>query len=57
MNVPLLMIKDLKVLKQVGIKKFDHFVNHLFTLNTEIDSLFGNNLFSLKGNINNNKYE
>lgn len=49
------MIRDLDMLKQIGVKDFDHFSDHtpIFTRadveDVGGDSLFGNSLFSLRG--------
>ncbi|XP_055589832.1 probable cytochrome P450 9f2 [Uranotaenia lowii] len=52
---PVLMIRDPSLVKQVGVKDFDHFSDHtpLFT-RADVediggDSLFGNSLFMLRG--------
>lgn len=46
---PVLMIRDLNLLKQMCIKDFDHFPDHPSIMSEESDPLFGKNLFSLKG--------
>ncbi|KAL9703497.1 hypothetical protein quinque_007015 [Culex quinquefasciatus] len=52
---PVLMIRDLDMLKQIGVKDFDHFSDHtpIFTRadveDVGGDSLFGNSLFALRG--------
>lgn len=48
-NKPTLLLKDINLIKQVGIKDFDHFVDHRAFISEEIDPLFGKNLFSLRG--------
>ncbi|XP_077285508.1 uncharacterized protein LOC143910785 [Arctopsyche grandis] len=46
---PLIMIKDLELMKQVGIKDFDHFHDHRSFTGGSSDDLFGCNLFVMKG--------
>lgn len=48
-NTPVLILKDPNLIKQLGIKDFDHFVDHRQLIDPDIDPLFGNNLFSLSG--------
>lgn len=43
------MITDLELIKQVAIKDFDHFTDHLGIVDEELDPLFFNNLFALGG--------
>lgn len=50
-NKPTLLLKDINLIKQVGIKDFDHFVDHRAFISEEIDPLFGKNLFSLRGTL------
>ncbi|XP_077285507.1 uncharacterized protein LOC143910784 [Arctopsyche grandis] len=45
---PLIIVKDIEILKSVGIKDFDSFHNHRVIVTEEIDPLFGNALVSLK---------
>ncbi|XP_063706635.1 probable cytochrome P450 9f2 [Culicoides brevitarsis] len=47
MTVPMYVIKDPELIKQVMVKDFDHFVNHVPFLTSEGDALFGNSLFAL----------
>ncbi|KAH8311562.1 hypothetical protein KR044_006913 [Drosophila immigrans] len=53
-RMPLLMIRDPELLKQITIKDFDHFVNHrdVFGVDEEdphnMDNLFGSSLFSMR---------
>lgn len=46
---PLLLIKDIELIRQLGVKDFDHFMDHNQLSNEESDPLWGKNLFSLKG--------
>ncbi|XP_021705962.1 probable cytochrome P450 9f2 [Aedes aegypti] len=52
---PIMMIRDPDAIKQIGVKDFDHFVDHtpLFTPadceDVGTNSLFGNSLFALRG--------
>lgn len=47
---PVLVIKCPELIKNIGIKHFDHFVDHRgFVQNIERDPLFGKSLFSLNG--------
>lgn len=46
---PLLLIKDVDLIKEIAVKKFDHFMDHNQLLDEESDPLWGKNLLSLKG--------
>ncbi|XP_018561888.1 cytochrome P450 9e2-like [Anoplophora glabripennis] len=46
---PLLVIKDPELLKQVAIKDFDHFTDHITFMPTDGDPLFSKSLFALQG--------
>lgn len=46
---PITMIRDPELIKQIGVKDFDHFVNHRTPLEDSADRLFTKNLFSMKG--------
>jgi cytochrome P450 family 9 len=46
---PFIMIRDLEVVKQIGVKDFDHFVDHFGGVDENVDPLFGRNLFAMKG--------
>lgn len=50
-NRPNLIIKDIETIKNITIKDFDHFQNHVGFVDEDSDPLFGRNLFSLKGTI------
>ena len=44
---PLLVIRDLDLIKSITMKNFDHFPNHRMTFDPDLEPLFSNNLFSL----------
>ncbi|XP_044762892.1 cytochrome P450 9e2-like [Coccinella septempunctata] len=46
---PLLVVKDPKLLKQICVKDFEHFLDHRPFTTEEADPLWNKNLFSLKG--------
>lgn len=46
---PITMIRDPELIKQIGVKDFDHFVNHRTPIDDDADPLFSRNLFSMKG--------
>ncbi|KAG5876878.1 hypothetical protein JTB14_007454 [Gonioctena quinquepunctata] len=48
-NKPTLLIKDTELIKQVTVKDFDHFCDHRSFVPADIDPIWGNNLFELKG--------
>nr|ACE75341.1 cytochrome P450 [Glyptapanteles indiensis] len=48
-TVPVVVIKDLDLIKDITVKHFDHFVNHRASVDSERDALMGNNLLSLHG--------
>ncbi|KAF3430495.1 hypothetical protein E2986_13917 [Frieseomelitta varia] len=43
---PLLVIRDLDLIKSITMKNFDHFPNHRMTFDPDLEPLFSNNLFS-----------
>lgn len=45
------MVKDIETIKNITVKDFDHFQNHVGFVDEESDPLFGRNLFSLKGTV------
>lgn len=49
MTTPLIVLRDLDVIKKIVIKDFDHFTDHRSFLKPESDVLFGNSLFIMKG--------
>uniref|UniRef100_A0A1L8E3Z9 Putative cytochrome n=1 Tax=Nyssomyia neivai TaxID=330878 RepID=A0A1L8E3Z9_9DIPT len=46
---PLIMVRDPELIKQMGVKDFDHFLDHRVNMDEDHEPLFGRNLFSLKG--------
>ena len=44
---PLLMIRDLDLIKSITVKNFDHFLNHRMAFDPDVEPLFSKNLFSL----------
>nr|XP_026327064.1 cytochrome P450 9e2-like [Hyposmocoma kahamanoa] len=46
---PMVQVRDIELIKNISIKDFEHFLNHNQFLNTEIEPVFGRNLFGLTG--------
>lgn len=46
---PYFLIRDPEIAKLICIKEFDHFTDHIHTINDDIDPLLGNALLSLSG--------
>ncbi|XP_059612328.1 cytochrome P450 9e2-like [Phlebotomus argentipes] len=46
---PVFLIRDPELIKQIGVKDFDHFLDHRVNLEEDQEPLFGRNLFALKG--------
>ncbi|XP_053608012.1 uncharacterized protein LOC128673884 [Plodia interpunctella] len=46
---PMLLIRDIELVKKITIKDFEYFLNHRAFVDEVADPLFGRNLFSLKG--------
>lgn len=46
---PVIMIRDPELLKSITVKNFEHFVDHRSFGDPEMEPLFSNNLFALKG--------
>lgn len=46
---PQYMITDPELFKQIAVKDFDSFEDHKFVIDREVDSLFGNTLFLMRG--------
>ncbi|KAJ8675066.1 hypothetical protein QAD02_010852 [Eretmocerus hayati] len=46
---PVLMIRDLDLIKSILVKNFDHFAYHKHFVDEEVDPLFGKNLIFLNG--------
>lgn len=49
LGVPMIYIRDVELVKAIGMKNFDHFQDHLGFFDTSIDTLFGGALFFLHG--------
>ncbi|XP_076750018.1 cytochrome P450 9e2 [Xylocopa sonorina] len=45
---PTVVIKDPELIREIGVKSFEHFPNHRSFVTEEMDPIFGKNLFSLK---------
>lgn len=48
--MPMLLIKDIELIKKIAVKDFDYFTDHRTIIDENTDPLFGRNLFSMKGN-------
>ncbi|CAG9827678.1 unnamed protein product [Diabrotica balteata] len=48
-NYPILIVKDPDLIKDITVRDFEHFTDHSSWLPENVDPLWGNNLFSLKG--------
>nr|ACE75343.1 cytochrome P450 [Glyptapanteles indiensis] len=48
-SMPVIMIKDLELIKSITVKHFDNFIDRRGVVDPEIDSLFGKNLLTLRG--------
>lgn len=48
-NKPVLVIRDPELIKQLTVKNFEHFTDHINNIDPDCDPLFGKNLFALKG--------
>ncbi|CAK1596642.1 unnamed protein product [Parnassius mnemosyne] len=46
---PVVMIKDIELIKKITVKDFEHFLDHRSIVNENVDPFFGRNLISLKG--------
>ncbi|XP_071870351.1 cytochrome P450 9e2-like [Bombus fervidus] len=46
---PIVMVRDLELLKSITVKNFDHFPDHRSFDSVDRDPLFGKNLFALRG--------
>ena len=43
------MLRDPELIKQITVKDFEHFLDHVGFIDPEVDPLFGKNLFALRG--------
>lgn len=50
MTTPTLAIVDIDLIKQIGVKDFNHFTDHRTVISPEVEPFFGRNLFALRGN-------
>ncbi|XP_066602048.1 uncharacterized protein [Prorops nasuta] len=48
---PVIVLKDLELIKSITVKHFDNFPNHRAFIDPEVDPLFGKNLISLKDEV------
>ncbi|KAK1117082.1 hypothetical protein K0M31_017005 [Melipona bicolor] len=48
-DTPVLLIRDLDLVKSIAVKNFHHFPNHRLASDPDLDPLFSKNLFSLRG--------
>ncbi|XP_011307087.1 cytochrome P450 9e2-like [Fopius arisanus] len=48
-RIPVTVIRDIDLIKSIGVKNFDHFVDRTTIVDPEQEPLFGNNLAGLKG--------
>jgi hypothetical protein len=48
---PSLLIRDLELVKNILVKDSQSFIDHMMTVNVELDPVFGRGLFMLKGQI------
>jgi len=46
---PSLLIRDVELVKNILVKESHSFIDHMMTINAELDPLFGRGLFVLKG--------
>jgi hypothetical protein len=46
---PSLVIRDLELVKNILVKDSQNFIDHMMTVNVELDPVFGRGLFMLKG--------
>jgi cytochrome P450 family 6 len=46
---PSLLIRDLELVKNILVKDSQSFIDHMMTVNVELDPVFGRGLFMLKG--------
>jgi cytochrome P450 family 9 len=49
MTVPIIMLRDIELIKSITLKHFDQFPDHRSFVNETQDPLFGKNLFSIRG--------
>lgn len=49
MSSPTLMIRDPELIKRITVKEFDTFPEHRSFIPDDVDPLWNNNLFAIKG--------
>lgn len=49
MRSPVIALRDTELIKQLAVKEFDHFTDHVQFVNETVDTLFGNSVFLMKG--------
>nr|XP_031837183.1 cytochrome P450 9e2-like [Nomia melanderi] len=48
-SIPAILIRDPELVRELGVKYFEHFPDHRSVPNEEMDPIFGKNVFSLTG--------
>lgn len=46
-TTPILLVRDVELIKGITVKKFEHFQNHVFSEVPEVDKIFGLSLFTM----------
>ncbi|XP_063702730.1 probable cytochrome P450 9f2 [Culicoides brevitarsis] len=46
-TTPILLVRDVELIKEITVKKFDCFANHVFSEIPEVDKIFGKGLFTM----------
>lgn len=46
---PLVVVKDIELIKKITIKDFEHFLDHSIFIKQDNDPLFGRGLINLRG--------
>lgn len=49
MRTPILLLNEPEIIKRLTVKEFDHFTDHRHFVDDDLDKLFGNSLFFMKG--------
>lgn len=47
----MIMLKDIELIKTIGVKDFEYFLDHRPVVDGKIDPFFGRSLISLKGTL------
>ncbi|XP_063709947.1 probable cytochrome P450 9f2 [Culicoides brevitarsis] len=45
---PMLIVRDVELIREITVKKFDHFLNHVLSEVPDVDKLFSKSLFTMK---------